>query len=144
MELSKLKHLQRYRTPFELDYRRFDRQKQIQQLSITFSPKIEEIFETLETADIDITSSHSIIETIVNRNFANTLQHQNGPIQRQQTHKNTSQQHQYRNTSKKYQHRNTSKQYQPISFQIPRPSSITYLKEECIGCGLSNKIVREF
>ena len=68
-----------------------------------------------------MTSYHSIIETIVNRNFEYTFQHQNVPNQRQRTHKNTNQ------------------QYQPIYYQIPRTSSITYLKEECIGCGLNNK-----
>ena len=79
MELSKLKHIQRYMNPFELNYRRFERQPQIQHLSLTFSPIIEEIFETLETADIDMTPYHSMIEPIVNRNFGNTFQHQNGP-----------------------------------------------------------------
>ena len=65
MELSKLKHLQRYMPPFEIDYRSFERQPQGQQLSLTLNPEIEEIFETLETEDIDMISSHSIIETIV-------------------------------------------------------------------------------
>ena len=41
MELSRLKHLQIYMTPFELDYRKFERHTQRQQLSITFTPKIE-------------------------------------------------------------------------------------------------------
>ena len=97
--------------------------------------------------------SHSIIEPIVNRNFFNTFQHQNGPNQRQHTHKNnsqqqqhinTSQQKQHRNTSQQYQHINNSQQYQKISFQRPRTSSISYLKEKFIGCGLNNKGVREF
>ena len=48
-------------TPFEPDYIRFELQPQIQQLSLTFNPKIEEIFETLETADIDMNPSHSMI-----------------------------------------------------------------------------------
>ena len=40
-----------------------------------------------------------MIEPIVNRNFGNTFQHQNGPYQRQHTHKNTSQQYQQKNIS---------------------------------------------
>ena len=103
MGVSKLKHLQRYMTPFELDYRSFEHQPQSQQLSLTFTPKIEEIFESLETSDIDITPSHSIIEPIVNRNFGNIFQHHNGPNQFQNKHKNTSQQHQHINTSQQYQ-----------------------------------------
>ena len=47
MELSKFKHIQRYMTPFELDYRKFEHLTQIQQLSNTFNPKIEEVSETL-------------------------------------------------------------------------------------------------
>ena len=34
-------------TPFELDPRKFERHPQIQQLSITFTPTIEEVFEFL-------------------------------------------------------------------------------------------------
>ena len=92
-------------TPFGLYYGNFECLPQSQKLSTTFNPTIEEVFETLETSDIDMTSSPSMIEPIVNRNFGNKFQHQNGPNQRQHTHKNTSQ---------KYQHRNTSQQYQPI------------------------------
>ena len=40
-------------TKFELDYRNFERQPQIQQLSITFTPTIEEVFETLDKSYID-------------------------------------------------------------------------------------------
>ena len=80
-------------TLFELDYRRFDRHPQIQQLSLTFTPKIEAIFETLETADLEITPSHSIIEPIINRNFGNKPQHKNGTKKRQNTHKNTFKKH---------------------------------------------------
>ena len=58
-------------TPFELDHRRFKHQPQIQQLPVTFTPKIKEIFERLETSDIDMAPSHSMIEPIVNRNFGN-------------------------------------------------------------------------
>ena len=151
MGLSKWKHLKRYMTPFELDYRRFERQPQIQQLSLILTPKIDGRFETLETTYIYINLSHSMIEPILNKNFVNTSQHQNGLNQRQHTHKNTSQQHkqrntnkqyQHKNTSQKYQHINTSQQYQHISFQRPSTSSIPYLKEKCIGCGLNNKGVR--
>ena len=77
-------------TPFELYYRRFERHPKIQQLSLTFTPKIEEMFETIEIVEIDMTLSHSIIEPIVNRNFDNTFQHKNEPNQRKYTHKNTS------------------------------------------------------
>ena len=34
---------------------------------------MEEIFETIETSDIDMNTSSSIIETIFNRNFGNIL-----------------------------------------------------------------------
>ena len=47
MEVSKFKHQQIYMTPFELNYRRFENYPQSQKLSLTFTPKIEEIFETL-------------------------------------------------------------------------------------------------
>ena len=91
MELSKLKNIQRYMTPFELCYRKFECIPKIHQLSTTFTPTPEEVFETLYTAYIGIKSSHSIIEPIVNRNFWNTFQRQNGPNQHQHTQKNTSQ-----------------------------------------------------
>ena len=112
MELSKLKDLQRQMTPFELNYRKFERQAQIQQISLTFTAKIEGILEILETADIDTTQAHSMIEPFVNRNIVNKLQHKNVPNPRQYTHKNTSQQHQHRNSSQQYQHIYTSQQYQ--------------------------------
>ena len=50
---------------------------------------MEETFETLETADIDMHPSKSIIEPIVNSNFGNILKHQNGKNQHQRTHKKT-------------------------------------------------------
>ena len=99
MDISKLKHLQRCITPFDLDYRRFERQPQSQQLPLPFTPKIEEIYEILETSDLYMTPSHSMIEPIVRRNFVNTLHYHNVPNQRQPAHKTTSQQHQHRNTS---------------------------------------------
>ena len=34
-------------TPFELDYRNFERLPQTQQISTTYIPTIEEVFETL-------------------------------------------------------------------------------------------------
>ena len=52
MELSTLKHLQRYMNPFELDYRNLKRSPQIHQLSTTFTSTIEEVVETLDKADI--------------------------------------------------------------------------------------------
>ena len=140
MELSKLKHIQRYMTPFELDYRNFERLSQSQQLSNTFTPKIEEFFETLETEDLYMTSSHSIIEPISNQSFVNTFKDHNGPNQHQHTHKNTSQQHQYSNTSQQYQNRNTSQRYQPRYFQGPRTSSIPYLNNTALGVELTTKV----
>ena len=92
LELSKLKQLQQYMNTFELDYNVFERLPQINQLYNAFTYGIEEVSETLFTADIDMTTSHSMIEPIVNRNFGNTFQHQNGINQRQQTHKKNSQQ----------------------------------------------------
>ena len=89
-----------------------------------------------------MTPSNAIIKTIVNINFGNTFQHHNGPNQRQHTHKNNSQQHQHINTSQQYQHRNTSQRCQHRYFQRPRTSSIPYLKEDCILCGINNKFVR--
>ena len=80
MELSKLKHVQRSMNTFELNYRRLERQPQIQQLSLIFTHKIEEIIETLKTADI-----HSMVKHIFNSNIVNTFQHQNGSNQRQHT-----------------------------------------------------------
>ena len=68
-----------------------------------------------------MSTDHSIIEPIVKRNFGNIFHHWNGPNKRQHIHKNTSQ------------------QYRPISYQIPRNSSVTYPKEDCLGCGLNNK-----
>ena len=78
-----MKHLQRYITPIELDYRKFERLQQSHKISNVFTSTIEENFETLETSDIDITSSHSMIEPIFSHNFSNTFQHQNGPNQPQ-------------------------------------------------------------
>ena len=113
MELSKLKHLQRYMTPYELRYKKLEYIPQIHQLSTTFISTIEEVFENLDTVEIGMTSSNSIIEPIVNSNFGNKFQHQNGKNQHQHIHKNT---------SKQYQQRNTSQQYQPISYQRHRTS----------------------
>ena len=102
MGLSKLKHIHQYTTSHDIDYRRFERQPQSEQLPLKFTPKTEKIFETLETADIDMNPPHSMIEPIVNRNFGNKFQHQNGPNQHHQTHKNTSKQYQHRNTRQQY------------------------------------------
>ena len=91
MELSKLEHLKQYTTNFELDYRRFERLPQRHQLSTIFNSAIEEVFETLETSDKEISTAHSIIEPTAKRNFGNIFQHQNGLNQSQHIHKNTSQ-----------------------------------------------------
>ena len=91
--------------------------------------------------------SHSIVEPAVHRNFGNTFQHQNGPNQLQHTnnyhHNNTRQQYHHRNTGQHHQHRNPSQHYQPRSFQRSSISSIPYLKENCLGCELNNKYLRE-
>ena len=137
MEMSKLKHLHRYMDSFEIYFKRFERQLQSNQLSIIFNTSIELIFETLETADIDMNLSHSIIEPIVNKNFLNTFHHQNGPNQLQHTNKNyiqkyqhitTRQQYQHINTVQQNQHRNPSQKYHSRSFQRHRTSSIPYPK----------------
>ena len=147
-----MKHLQLYMAYFELDFRGFERQPQSEQISITFTPSMENIFETLETADVDMNPSQSIIGPIVNRNFLNTLHHQNGPNKDQRTNKNaiqqyhnsnTRQQYQHRNTGQQHQHRHHSQRYQPRSFHRPRASSNSYLKENRLGCGLNNKGVQE-
>ena len=111
MKLSKLKHIQRYMTTFELYCINFECLPKIQQLSTIFNSTIEELFETLETVFVDMSTAHSIVEPIFGRDFGNTFQHQNGPNKCQRIHKNTIQ------------------QYQPISYQRPSTSSIPYLKE---------------
>ena len=87
MEMSKLKQIQRYTTSFELDFGKFEHQPQSDQLSIIFTPSIELIFKTLETAEIDLNPHHSMIDPIFNRKFENTCHHQNGPNQHQHTKK---------------------------------------------------------
>ena len=89
---------------------------------------MEEIFEIIEIADIDMNPPHPMTEPIVDRNFGNTIQHNNGPNKRQHTHKNNIKYYQHINTSQLYQHSNISRQYQPISFQRSRKSSIPYLE----------------
>ena len=61
MELSKMKHLQSYMTSFELDFIRFERHTQSDQLAIIFTPSMEVIFENLQTSYIEINASHSMI-----------------------------------------------------------------------------------
>ena len=57
-------------TPFELYYIKCEPLSQRHQLSTIFYSTIEEVFETLETADVDMTTVYSIIEPIVNRILA--------------------------------------------------------------------------
>ena len=47
MEISKLKHLQRYMTTFELHDRKFERLPKIHQLSTLLHYTTEEVFETI-------------------------------------------------------------------------------------------------
>ena len=58
MELSKLKHLQRYMNYFEIDFKRFECHPQSDQLSDIFNPSMEDSFDTLQTADIVMNPSH--------------------------------------------------------------------------------------
>ena len=58
IELSKLKHLQRYMTYFEIGFRSFERKPQGYQLSIIFTPSMGLVLETLETDDIFINPYH--------------------------------------------------------------------------------------
>ena len=90
-------------TPLEMNYRKFEHITKKNQHYTIFT-------STIDTVDVDMTTSHSIIEPMVNQNFGNTFQQLNGPDQRQHIHKNTTQ------------------KYQPISFQRSRISSIKYLK----------------
>ena len=48
-------------TIFELYYRKFERLPQRHQLSTIFNYTIEEVFETLETVDVDMSTAHYII-----------------------------------------------------------------------------------
>ena len=86
-ELSKLKQLQFYMTTFEIEYRKFEWLPQRDQLTTTFQFTTEEVFETLEKDHVEISTSHSMIEPIVNWNFINTSHHQNGKNQHQHFHK---------------------------------------------------------
>ena len=79
MELSKLNHIQRYMTNFELDYIKFERLPQRHQISIIFKSSMKEVFETLETAGVDMSTSPSMIEPIVNLVFSNIFRHKIGP-----------------------------------------------------------------
>ena len=135
-------------TSFEIYFTQFERLPKSDQLKHTFDQSIENILETLETADIGINPYQSTIGHIVNRNFGNTFHYHNGPNQRQRTNKNASQKYHQNTPIQQYQHKNTgqpeySQQYQPRSFQRNRTSSIPYLKENCLLCGLNNKGVRE-
>ena len=78
-------------TTFEPEYRKFELLPQSQQPPTMLQFKIEEVFETLETAGVDISTAHSMIDPILNRNFGNTFYHPNGSNKFQHTHKNISQ-----------------------------------------------------
>ena len=80
MEFSKLKHLQRYMTTFEIKYRNFECNIQIHQPFDKFQFTIEEVSETLETSFVDTTTEYysTMIKLIVNRKFVNTFNHQYG------------------------------------------------------------------
>ena len=74
---------------FELYYRMFEQQTQKHKLYTTFHFTFEEVFENLEISDVNMSTDHSIIYTIVNRKLGNTFHHHNGPNHCQQLHKNT-------------------------------------------------------
>ena len=86
MELSKFKHIKHYMTNLELYYRKFERLTKIYQLYTTLQSKIEEVFENLETEYVDMSTAHSMIYPITNRNFGNKFHHQIGPNKRQNIH----------------------------------------------------------
>ena len=65
-------------TTFELEYGKFEILPQKDLLSNTFRSTIGEVFETLDTDDLDMSTSHSMIDPIVNIKFGNTFNHQNG------------------------------------------------------------------
>ena len=85
-------------TLFELDYIIFENKPERHQLKNTFPLTIEEVFETLEIADVEMTTTRSskIIEPIFNRNCFNTFYHHYGPNQHQHVHKHTGQHYQSR------------------------------------------------
>ena len=56
-------------TSFELEYINFEQLKQIHQLSNTLHFIIEEVFETLERVDVYLSTDHTMVDPIVNRNF---------------------------------------------------------------------------
>ena len=62
-------------TTFKLDYINFERLPQRHQVSTTFNSTIEEVFETLETADVYMSTAHYVIETIFNQSSGNVFQH---------------------------------------------------------------------
>ena len=88
---------------------------------------MEEVFEGLETVDVDMITTRfsKIIESILNRNFGNYFHRHNGPNQRQYVHKHTGQWYRYR------------------PFQISKNLLPPYLKKKCIRCGLVTKEVKE-
>ena len=76
-------------TIFELKDRNFEQNPQWHQPYTKFHFTVEEVFVTLYTADVEMSTSHFIIDPIFNRNTGNTFHHQNGPNQPQQLHKTT-------------------------------------------------------
>ena len=61
-----MKHIQLYITTFELEYRNVEQLSHRQQPPTTSQSTIVEVFETLETAYVDISTAHSMIEPIEN------------------------------------------------------------------------------
>ena len=66
-------------TTFELEYITFEQNTLRHQLSTTFLFTIEEVFETLNTAYVYMSTAHYFIDPFVNRNFGNTFHHRNVP-----------------------------------------------------------------
>ena len=79
-------------TILEQEDRKYEENRQWYHPSTKFHFTIEEVFETLDTADVEMSAAHFMIEPIVNRNICNTFHQHNRPDQPQQLHKTTGQQ----------------------------------------------------
>ena len=110
-------------TNCKIEYENLEQNLQRQELSSIFLLLNEELFENLETTNVDISTANFIIEHFSNKKVGNTCHYQNGPNQRQHIHKTT------------------ARQYQSRYFHRPTHSSITYLKEYFRGRGINNKVV---
>ena len=60
-------------TILEQEDRKYEENQQWYHPSTKFHFTIEEVFETLDTADVEMSAAHFMIEPIVNRNICNTF-----------------------------------------------------------------------